>query len=1742
MLFKNVSFCAMNGEIDVKGVTLDSGATTSEAFSPTSATNVEVASSHPNSMSGYDFYWDCGQYQATNADILKEKVLLSQLPSQGQHQPTGPFEAAIKDIPFEPPSVPKALKLYDDRTSSSGSLDFDPYNLCSPQKIHFDMVHGTPSFSPNPELTRIMFEEVHSFPYPFDHQYGQCNSQPHLVDLEEADLDLFCSKEYEDVVGMLNKESENRENCDNDVSDCIEPKTEELKMGTTQDIPTHIFFSYDGNQTLENSLNFNILLKEIPHDPALVVPSTLSQHTGEVNNAVNDCQSSEVKVSLKQDVPAFSLTDSTLAPSFESMNLFKTSLNETQNSASLLMTAQTPSLKKDIIDADNEADIGKDRDAAAENLAMSSLVLSDIEGERAAASTSSPESLTHTRKPAKMAQMQAAPTPSSTKGQGKYMRRRVTDESELRIPLQYGWKREIRIKTVGNRLHGETTYYAPCGKKLRQFPDVIKYLIRNGITELSREHFSFSPRMNVGEFFEMKESPEGNHWYKLTAEEAPLRIQAMMSRRGRPPNSSKQRVQKLSVLNQGKGKSRKTRTVTLLDSSDAKLMKKLEQQAVLNPKETQILKALMNKLKQKQGPGKVQKAKRMKEEKVIKRQQKVKQQRLQLLHEMKKPTEDLYLRDLKPLPEFKRIAGLVLSGRAFSDCLTVFEFLHTYGKVLGFNVLKDMPTLKTLQEGLLNVGDAVGIIQDLLIKLLHIAIVNPGLPNQYQSVTLLRERIRDIQITRNNVSEVLRIFLEAYGVEAELCRGLKSKSFQAHSSEKKASVLAFLVNELLENSFVVREIDKNLYQRANIRKNKWIVDGKLRRLQRTLAKKKGFEKLKTIMEDRRRKPEFSFEVDYNGTSMRNGDEERVKEGTRGKFSGKKTEGNKMEYEQPSTSVSELSCQIEKLSKRQIYFARKLLQFSQKLRALLLGRDRFRRRYWVFPHLSGVFVEGSEESVAAEEGDVEKNQRQSLETAPVKVQGADALSVKASTLVTPKDEQRSKCEANVAAPESLEQQRANVKHCSGLQQEVPPTGQPHSNLEHLTVFLAWLGVLQNSVSDLSVSNPQCSTSKDRLAVFSPEVLLASNRKLFDLSVPNSEQRVKDCAEKQGQWFSLLPRVPCDTSSVIQLPASPQPTLQHQCQLVASDLNGLDRGPLGPTAATQPSMETPFDTQFIDSLILDLASGTSESAFPQTNTPVTKPHPAEGLPLAESTRQWISKRRGRPSKLQKESNQCQLKPIPAEMQKGWWHIDSPEELNCLLKALHPRGIREKALHKQLLKHMDYVNQACMRDKRDILFSNNSEEQIITKEMVENWKPEKWAMLADLEVLQYLEELEQRVISASLHVEGWTCPDTDSTRDDLVYFDQKCLTSSEGKMKGEEEMELMRRNNNPLDLAVSRLATLELNIERRYLREPFSAPTARKLEPIATASKAPVKGGLEAEINSNEVGVPPGLSLWRETLLKCSNAAQVFMCIQRLENSIAWEKSVLKVLCQICRKGNRDDLLLLCDICEQGCHTFCLKPKIEEIPEDDWFCPICISKANRQSARPRLSRNKIKQRRDRKHLARKANSHSAEPGSFLTKGRQRRYRKRTQNKISNAKGVEYSAVKRRNKKRSNSLSPGNAPAAKKRKISAKSDPKDLALCEVILMEMESHEDAWPFLHPVNPRMVPGYRKVIKKPMDFSTIRGKLIERKYTSCKEFAADAHLVFDNCLNFNENNSEIGQAGNVMRKFFESRWAEFYHSS
>ena len=33
-----------------------------------------------------------------------------------------------------------------------------------------------------------------------------------------------------------------------------------------------------------------------------------------------------------------------------------------------------------------------------------------------------------------------------------------------------------------------------------------------------------------------------------------------------------------------------------------------------------------------------------------------------------------------------------------------------------------------------------------------------------------------------------------------------------------------------------------------------------------------------------------------------------------------------------------------------------------------------------------------------------------------------------------------------------------------------------------------------------------------------------------------------------------------------------------------------------------------------------------------------------------------------------------------------------------------------------------------------------------------------------------------------------------------------------------------------------------------------------------------------------------------------------------------------------------LLLCDNCDDAWHTWCLRPQLWYVPDDDWFCPKC------------------------------------------------------------------------------------------------------------------------------------------------------------------------------------------------------------
>ncbi|KAI5932853.1 Bromodomain adjacent to zinc finger domain protein 2B [Manis javanica] len=71
----------------------------------------------------------------------------------------------------------------------------------------------------------------------------------------------------------------------------------------------------------------------------------------------------------------------------------------------------------------------------------------------------------------------------------------------------------------------------------------------------------------------------------------------------------------------------------------------------------------------------------------------------------------------------------------------------------------------------------------------------------------------------------------------------------------------------------------------------------------------------------------------------------------------------------------------------------------------------------------------------------------------------------------------------------------------------------------------------------------------------------------------------------------------------------------------------------------------------------------------------------------------------------------------------------------------------------------------------------------------------------------------------LQGWIYPEPASEREDLVYFEHKSFSKlckeHDGEFTGEEESSvhaLERKSDSPLDIAVTRLAELERNIERR------------------------------------------------------------------------------------------------------------------------------------------------------------------------------------------------------------------------------------------------------------------------------------------------------------------------------------------
>ncbi|XP_063684056.1 bromodomain testis-specific protein-like isoform X3 [Bolinopsis microptera] len=84
------------------------------------------------------------------------------------------------------------------------------------------------------------------------------------------------------------------------------------------------------------------------------------------------------------------------------------------------------------------------------------------------------------------------------------------------------------------------------------------------------------------------------------------------------------------------------------------------------------------------------------------------------------------------------------------------------------------------------------------------------------------------------------------------------------------------------------------------------------------------------------------------------------------------------------------------------------------------------------------------------------------------------------------------------------------------------------------------------------------------------------------------------------------------------------------------------------------------------------------------------------------------------------------------------------------------------------------------------------------------------------------------------------------------------------------------------------------------------------------------------------------------------------------------------------------------------------------------------------------------------------------------------------------------------------------------------------------------WPFQKPVDPVAlnIPDYLTVVKKPMDFGTIKKNIEDHVYTDAEEALADCQQVFDNCFLYNKPQDDIYFMAKQLEAVYQEKLKAF----
>ncbi|CAG9558406.1 unnamed protein product [Danaus chrysippus] len=95
-------------------------------------------------------------------------------------------------------------------------------------------------------------------------------------------------------------------------------------------------------------------------------------------------------------------------------------------------------------------------------------------------------------------------------------------------------------------------------------------------------------------------------------------------------------------------------------------------------------------------------------------------------------------------------------------------------------------------------------------------------------------------------------------------------------------------------------------------------------------------------------------------------------------------------------------------------------------------------------------------------------------------------------------------------------------------------------------------------------------------------------------------------------------------------------------------------------------------------------------------------------------------------------------------------------------------------------------------------------------------------------------------------------------------------------------------------------------------------------------------------------------------------------------------------------------------------------------------------------------------------------------------------------------------------------------------------------VLEQLTAHDDAWPFMDPVEEEYAPNYYAVIRRPMDLRKMEERLDNGYYTDFSMFKADFKLIVNNCRLYNGQDNEYTTMVDNLQVAFDKLTEKYIH--